>query len=119
MARKIPINSPSEKMPTLVLLTTSAAAGEVKSFKFTDGSIRYYERILKNSFLYVMIDNIGSGEIRVTYNRPELDLITYIDGSKTLKAGDSLYVEEEVWHVKIYFIQDSIVELVLKSDKDE
>jgi len=118
MGRRIPHQSPSEKMPTLVFLTVSEVAGTDTNFNFIDGSIRYYERILKNAFSYVMIDNIGNGTIRVTYNRPYLDLTTYIDGAKTLKAGDALYVEEDVQNIKIHFIEDSIVEMVLKSDKD-
>lgn len=118
MGRQSPQQGPSEKMPTLVLLATTGAAGTTKEYNFINGSIVYYERILKSAFSYTMIDNIGAGEIRVTYNRPALSLTTYIDGAKTLKSGDSLYVEEDVWHIKIYFVQDSTVELVLKSDKD-
>lgn len=118
MGRQVQDLSPSEKMPTLTLLATSGMAGEIREFNFINGSITYYERVLRSAFSYTMIDNIGTGEIRVTYNRPALSLTTYINGSKTLKAGDSLYVEEDVWHIKIYFVQDSTVELVLKSDKD-
>jgi hypothetical protein len=118
MGRQSPIHGPSEKMPTIALLATSGVAGSIKEYNFTDGSITYFERIFKSAFSYTMIDNIGSGEIRVTYNRPALSINTYTDGAKTLKSGDSLYVEEDVWHIKIYFVQDSTVELVLKSDKD-
>jgi len=118
MGRQVQDLSPSEKQPTIVLLATGGAVGSTVQYNLIDGSITYFERILRNSFSYTMIDNIGSGEIRVTYNRPSIDITNYTNGAKTLKAGDSLYVEENVWHIKIYFIQDSTVELVLKSDKD-
>ncbi len=118
MARSVPHSNPSENMPTVVLLYGTGSPGQVKDFKFTDGSIRYFERILKNSFTYVLIDNIGTGKVRITYNRPELDISNYMDGAKTLRAGDSIYLEEDVWHIKVFFIESSTVELVLKSDKE-
>jgi len=118
MGRQVQDFSPSEKMPTIVLLAAMGSVGSIKEYNLIDGSITYFERTLRNSFSYTMIDNIGAGEIRVTYNRPALSINTYTNGAKTLKSGDSLYVEEDVWHIKIYFVQDSTVELVLKSDKD-
>ena len=118
MARKSQRYSPTEKMPTIVLLAYTGSAGTTKEYNFIDGSVRYYERILKNSFDFTMIDNIGTGSIRITYDRPALEINDYIDGAKTLRPGDSMYLEDEIWHLKIYFIQDSTVEVVLKSDKD-
>lgn len=107
-----------QELPTTVLLTTTGVAGETIDYIFTDGSIKYYESVLKNAFSYTMIDNLGSGMIRVSYNRPYLDTSDYIDGAKTLRTWDSLYIEEEISNIKIYFVEDSIVELILKSDKD-
>ena len=110
--------TPSEAIPTTTLLQCSGLAGETRTFIFTDGSIAYFDRIIRNSFEFTLFDNLGAGSVRVTYNHPELDLSTYIDGAKTLKSGDSLYIEEIITSVKIYFIQSSIVEIVLKSAKE-
>jgi len=110
--------TPSEAIPTTTILHHSGTAGETKTFLFTDGSISYFDRTLKNSFEFMLIDNISTGSIRVTYNHPELDLTDYIDGAKTLRANDSLYIEEIITSLKIYFIQNSIVEIVLKSAKE-
>ena len=117
MGRQTQDKSPSEVMPTTIFLAHSASAGSTKEYNFIDGSIKYFESKLKNSFKYTMIDNIGSGIIRISYNRPSLDITGYTDGAKTLKSGDSMYLEESVWFVKIYYVENSIVELVLKSDK--
>jgi len=118
MGRKTQNISPTEAMPTTIFLVNAASAGETKEYKFTDGSIKYFEKRLRNSFDYTMIDNIGNGQVRVSYNRPSLNITNYINGAKTLKAGDSIYIEESVWFVKIYYIENSTVELILKSDKD-
>ena len=118
MGRRVQRYSPTENMPTVVLLAHTGTAGTTQEYNLIDGSIKYYERTLKNSFDFTMIDNIGAGQIRVTYNRPAIDITDYTDGAKTLRSGDSLYLEDSVWNIKIYFIQDSTVELILKSDKD-
>ena len=115
-----PLNSsPPASIPTTVLLAYSGTAGETKEYTFTDGSIRYFDTSLRNSFAYVMIDNFGTGLIRISYNQPARTITDYVDGAKTLKAGDSFYIEESIWYIKIYFIGSSTVELVLKSDKAE
>jgi hypothetical protein len=110
--------TPSEAMPTTVILYYSGTAGETKQFNFLDGSITYYEKILRNSFSYTLIDNIGTGSIRVSYNRPTLDISNYVNGAKTLKTQDTFYIEEEISYLTIYFIQNSNIEIVLKSAKD-
>ncbi len=117
MGRQIQNIGPSEAMPTVVFLMNTASAGTIMGYNFINGSIRYFEKILKNSFEYTLVDNIGNGTIRISYNRPSLDITGYTDGAKTLKPGDSLYIEESIWFIKIYYIETSIVELILKSDK--
>ena len=118
MGRSVQRYSPTEQMPTIVLLAHTGVAGTTKEYNFIDGSIVYYEIVLKNSFDFSMVDNIGAGQIRITYNRPSLEIADYINGAKTLLSGDSMYLEDAMWHLKLYFIQDSTVEIVLKSDKD-
>lgn len=118
MGRLIQNYSASEKMPTLVFLSHVGSIDETMNFTFTDGSIRYFERIIKNAFDYTLVDNVGTGKIRVSYNRPNLNITEYSNGAKTLKAGDSIYIEDEVWNIKILFLESSIIELVLKSDKN-
>ena len=47
---------------------------------------------------------------------PELDMTLPVTGAKTLRPGDALYFQEVVWHVSIYCITNTSVELVLKRD---
>lgn len=117
MGRFVQDTSPTESMPTIVLLAHAGVAGSTKEYTFTNGSIRYFEKTLKNAFDYTLIDNIGSGLIRISYNRPALEITSYTDGAKTLKSNDAFYAEEEIWYIKIYFIEASTVEIVLKSTK--
>ena len=119
MGRKVQTNPLSEEIPTTVLLAHSGNAGTTKEYNFLDGSIKYFERTLRNSFDYTMIDNIGNGLVRISYNRPAIDISNYTDGAKTMKSGDSFYIgDEAVSSLKIYFVENSTVEVVLKSDKD-
>ena len=110
--------SPSEAMPTTIFLACSGLAGTTKEYTFTNSSIVYFENVIANSFDYLMLDNLGSGLIRISYNRPSLDITSYTNGAKTLKSGDSLYLEESIWFLKILFIEDSTVELIMKSGKE-
>jgi hypothetical protein len=118
MRRAIEATTPTEAMPSTVLFSHVGTAGETKEYKFTDSSVRYFETVLKTAFQYTLFDNVGTGLIRVSYNRPYLEMTEYTDGAKTLRGGDSFYVEEAVWYIKVYFIENSTVELVLKSTKD-
>jgi len=118
MGRQTQNTGPAEVMPTAIFLVNVASAGVTKEYNFINGSVKYFEKKLKNSFDYTLIDNIGSGSVRISYNRPSLNITGYVNGAKTLKSGDSIYIEEPVWYLKIYYIENSTVELVLKSDKD-
>jgi len=118
MSRKRQDFSLTETMPTTILLSCENVAGSYISYDFINGSLRYLGKKIKNSFDYIIIDNIGIGKIRIAYNQPSLLLSSSIDGSKTLKSGDIFYIEDTIWHINIYFIEDSNVEIVLKSDKD-
>lgn len=110
-------NQESAPINTIVLLSVSGTAGQTIGYNFKDKSIRYFEYVLDQSFTYTLVDNIGTGSIRISYNRPSLEISTSTDGSKTLKAGDSIYIEESIWHINIYYIENSTVELILKNDK--
>ena len=117
MGRNIQAFSASEKMPTTIILVASGIAGEELNYNLIDGSIQYYEATLKNSFSFVLFDNIGTGLVRVSYNRPYIHLEDYVNGAKTMQSGDSFSIVDDVTFIKIYFIADSVVEMVLKSDK--
>jgi len=110
--------SPTERQVNLVILSNTGTIGTYRTYTFNNGSIDYLGSILNQSFRYVLIDNIGTGSIRVTYNRPDYDISSSVDGAKTLSSGDSLYIEEAIWCIRIYFISNSTVELVLNSDKE-
>jgi len=120
MPRPIQSFTPQDKTLSMVFLVSSSGTATTYSdFNTKDGSIDYFGTHLRQAFDYTLIDNLGGGLIRVCYNKPEYDLTNYAIGAKTLKAGDALYIEEEVWHLRIYYIVPSIVELVFKSDKDQ
>jgi len=96
-----------------IFLARTATAGNYVDVDLLNGNIQYFERTIRQSFEYVMVDNIGSGETRLSFNKPGMDLSSSIDGAKTLRAGDSLYIQDSVRHLRLYFIEDSIIELIL------
>jgi len=82
---------------------------------FTNGSITYFDVEIRQSFEYVLVDNIGDGEVRVAFNRKGMDLTSAINGAKTLKSLDSLYIQDSIETLSMYFIGASTLELVLIS----
>ena len=115
--RKVQDISPSDRQHTMILLARSASAGEYVDLVFNDESLSYLGKKVAQDFRYVLIDNTGNGSIRVAYNEPNRNLTAPADGAKTLFSLNSLYIEEKVESIRIYFIADSSVELVLLSDK--
>lgn len=111
--------SPKDLMQSFVLLSISGNAGEYQNVNFIDGSYTYLGYKLQNAFEYILLDNIGSGLVRFTYNRPDYNITTSVDGSKSLKSLDTIYFDEEIWHVRIYFEEASTVEILCKSLKDQ
>ena len=97
---------------TIFLVYTETSTGQV-DLDFTDGSITYFDRDIKQSFEYVMIDNIGSGQVRISFNRPGMTLVNPINGAKTLKSGDILHLQNSIRNLSIYFIGSSTIELIL------
>jgi hypothetical protein len=98
-----------------VLLALTGTAAEKYDFNFLNGSITYFDRELQQSFEYVLVDNIGTGSIRIAFNRLGMTLTNSINGAKTLKTNDSLYIQDSIQNLSIYFIDDSTVELILIS----
>lgn len=110
-----PSDSPPAEMATL-LLADSGTAGTSKKYKFSDGSLIYLGYTIKQNFSYLLIDNIGDGSIRFSINRPDINMSVPVYGAKTLLSKDSIYLQEDVWGITIYYVEDSSVELVLKRD---
>jgi predicted chitinase len=98
-----------------VFLAQTGVAAENYELNFLNESISYFDRELQQSFEYVLVDNIGTGSIRIAFNRLGMTLTNSINGAKTLRAGDSLYIQDSIQNLSIYFIENSIVELVLIS----
>lgn len=98
-----------------VFLAQTGLAAEKYDFNFLDGSIDYFDRELRQSFEYVLIDNIGTGTIRIAFNRLGMTLTSSVNGAKTLKANDSLYIQDSIQSLSIYFLENSTVELILIS----
>ena len=98
-----------------LLYAVTGTTGTYQAINFRGKSIVYFDIPIDQTYDHVLIDNIGTGDIRIAL-RPGLVLTDPIIGAKTLKAGDSLYVSERIEHITIYFIQTSTVELILLED---
>jgi hypothetical protein len=110
---------PHDNIVPLVIIPLSGSTGQIHQVNFSDGSIEYYGHYLRQMFRYTLVDNIGGGQIRVSYNRPDMDLTLPVKGAKTLSPMDSIYIDEDVWAITVYFLMASTVEIVAKSFKDD
>ena len=119
MGRRVQDISPNDRLFATAILARSGPAKTYLDLNLLDGSILYLGNPVTQDFKYILVDNIGAGSIRVTYNRPSDDLSSLIDGAKTLFTLNSMYIEDKVWHLRIYFITSSQVEIVMISDKEE
>ena len=119
MARNVQQITPTDRQYATAILARSGPMQTYLNLNFLDGSILYLGNPITQDFKYVLVDNLGAGTIRVTYNRPSDNLTSPIDGAKTLPTLNSMYIEDKIWHIRIYFITASQVELVMISDKME
>ncbi len=104
-------------VPT-ILYVVESSTGSYSEINFLNGSIQYFDRSVKQSYDNILIDNIGSGDIRVSF-RPGLELTSAVIGAKTISSGDSLFIQDIINYIRIYFISSSIVEIVGVSNSDE
>jgi hypothetical protein len=109
----IPVPSNESQIISTVFLVQQGTSTGFYELNFLDGSITYFDKTIKQTFEYLLIDNIGLGSVRVAFNRLGLSLTQPTNGAKTLRPGDSLYIQDYVRNLSIYFIDTSIVELVL------
>ena len=114
MPKNNTLTSPPNSFLTAVFLADTNFADSYTKYNFLDGTFTYLGMNIKQEYNYFLIDNIGTGKIRFSVNRPDIDLSAPVYGAKTLKPGDAIYFEEDVWHISIYYIEDSSVEVVLK-----
>ena len=91
------------------------SAGETKTIRFNNGSYEYFGNVINWSYENSLIDNVGDGQVRISL-KPGLNMTTPVDGAKTLKSGDALSITETIHAISIYFIEDSVVEMILISD---
>lgn len=106
-----------QKRLSNVFYSVTSSTGSYVHLDFPNGSLSYFDSPIKQEFDNVLIDNVGTGDIRFSL-KPGLVLTSSIIGAKTLIAKDSLYIQEHVTHLTLYFISSSIVELVLILDLD-
>ena len=92
-----------------IFLACTEVAGAKKVYVFNNGSISYYQNPINQSFEHVLVDNIGTGKVRIAFNKLGLDLVNPMDGAKTLKSGDSLYINQCIDNITIYFVGSSSV----------
>jgi len=111
------IPSPSSKHQVVqtIFLSQSSTSTGLYLFNFLDGSIEYFDKEIKQTFEYVLVDNVGPGKVRIAFNRPGLDLTVSRNGAKTLRRGDSLYIQDSIRNLTLYFLETSLVEMILIS----
>lgn len=97
----------------VLLADHSNTAGVTNEFAFNNETVQYFNYKLQQTFDSLFIDNTGDGDIRITFNKPGLNMTSPANGAKTLKAGESIYIEETIWQVGIYYIAPTTVELIL------
>lgn len=105
--------------PERVILTINGTAGSTHLVNFLDGSINYYGKQIKQSFTYVLLDNVGSGAVRVAFDMPAVDISSPTSGAKTLFSRDTLHIDGLVEQISIYFLSDSTVEIIALSDRQD
>lgn len=111
MSRPTNLNKP-------LFLSVTKSGGETAIFNFLDGSISYFGSPIKKSIYHILVDNLGVGNVRMSI-RSGLDLSSSITGAKTVKAGQSLYINDDIDYLEIYFLTSSTVELaVIVSDTE-
>lgn len=111
----IPHPSSNNQIVKTLFLVNSGTVGDLNEYDFTEGNIAYFSRNINQSFEHILIDNIGDGVVRLAFNKLGLEMSTPVDGSKTLKAGDILYIDDYIRQLSIYYVEDSTVELMLMS----
>jgi hypothetical protein len=111
----IPHPTSNNQIIKTLFLVNNGTTGDLNEYDFTEGNIAYFSRNVNQSFEHILIDNIGDGEVRIAFNKLGLKMETAVNGSKTLKAGDVLYIDDYVRQLSIYYIEDSTVELILMS----
>lgn len=116
MPKNNTLTSPPNSFLTATFLADTNFAGNYTKYNFLDGSFTYLGMNIKQEFNYFLIDNIGTGSIRFCINRPDISMVVPVYGAKTLKPGDAIYFEENVWHISIYYAENSSVEIILKSE---
>ena len=111
----IPHPSSENQVVKTLFLVNNGTAGDFNEYDFTEGNISYFSRNINQSFEHILIDNIGDGIVRIAFNKLGLKMATAVNGSKTLKAGDVLYIDDYVRQISIYYVENSTVEIMLMS----
>lgn len=110
-----PHPSNNQQIVKTLFLVNIGTTGDLNEYDFTSGSVSYFARSVNQSFEHILVDNVGDGLIRVAFNKLGLDMATPVSGAKTLKAGDTFYIEDYIRQLSIYYIENSTVEIVLMS----
>ena len=111
----IPYPSSTNQVERTLLLVNNGTTGDQNEYDFTQGNINYFQRNINQSFEHILIDNIGNGTVRIAFNKLGLEMNTAVNGSKTLKSGDILYIDDYIRQISIYYVEDSTVEMILMS----
>jgi hypothetical protein len=97
------------------IISDTGNAGEYHSLNFNDGSVLYFTTPIKQDFTSILIDNIGTGKIKICFNFPNVVPDATSTWAKTLESKDSIFIENDTYHLGIFYITSSTVEIVLKS----
>jgi hypothetical protein len=109
----IPTPTSSNQIIKTVFLVDSGALGDTHEYDFLNDEISYFQKTIKQTFEYVLIDVTGENSVRISFNKPGMSLSSAVNGAKTLKSKDSLYIEDCVQQISIYYVGNSSVEMIL------
>lgn len=99
------------KFKESIFIIVTGNAQTTHSISLSDGSYVYRGRSVSQTFTSCLVDNVGSGLCKISFE-PHIDF-EGCEGYKTLFPKDCFYIESTIGFIQIYFVQDSIVELVL------
>ena len=106
------------KVVKTLLYAVSSGAGTYHEINFLNKSIQYFDVPVSQAFQNILIDNIGDGDVRFTFNSA-IDITLPTTGAKTLVSKDSIFFQDNISYIRIYFITASTIEVVGIYDGDD
>jgi hypothetical protein len=103
----------SSEVSKTYIINDTGLAGEYHSLNLTDGSIKYFKAPIAHTFTSILVDNIGTGSVKISFNAPFFIIDSTTTNAKTLKPNDTLSISDNIEHIGIYYIANSTIEFIL------